>query len=299
MIGLLCTTDGIPIAHHVFAGGASDASTLPAVLEDLAGRFAVGRICVVADRGLISAANAEAVAAAGFDHVLATRLRRDQTTKEALEAIDDDTASVEIPQHRGRATDVALTDGTRAIVVASDARARQDAARTAEIAAAAEAGLLALERRVREGRLKDPVKIGRAAQRILGAGGAGRLFDLDIAARRFTYHYNEQARTYEELLAGRYVLTTSLTPAEASTAQTVAARRRPVVAVAPCRQASVGFGCDPKGLGARRAPRRDPGRGDAQQVPVDRSGRVGGARRGRRRKRLRLRCRLRQGRDPV
>ena len=226
VIGLLCTTDGIPIAHHVFAGGANDASTLPAVLEDLAGRFAVGRICVVADRGLISAANVEVVAAAGFDHVLATRLRRDRTTKEALEAIDGDTAWVEIPQHRCRATDATLADGTRAIVVESDARARRDAARAAEIVAAAEADLLALERRVREGRLKDPAKIGRAAQRILAAPGVGRLFDVDIAEGRFLYHYNEAAHDYEQLHPGRYVLTTSLKPEQASTTQTVAAYRQ-------------------------------------------------------------------------
>ena len=226
VIGLLCTTDGIPIAHHVFAGNTNDASTLPAVLEDLADRFAVSRICVVADRGLISADNVEAVAAAGFDHVLATRLRRDHIAAQALGAIDGDTAWTEIPQHRCRATDATLADGTRAIVVESDARARRDAARAAEIVAAAEADLLALERRVREGRLKDPAKIGRAAQRILAAPGVGRLFDVDIAAGRFLYHYNEQAHTYEQLLAGRYVLATSLTPAEASTAQVVAAYRQ-------------------------------------------------------------------------
>ena len=226
VIGLLCTTDGIPIAHHVFAGNTNDASTLPAVLEDLAGRFAVGRICVVADRGLISADNVEAVAAAGFDCVLATRLRRDHTTAEALAAIDGDTAWTEIPQHRCRATDVALADGTRAIVVESDARARRDAARTAEIAAAAEDGLLALESRVRAGRLKDPAKIARAAQRILAAPGAGRLFDLEIGSGRFLYHYNQAAHDYEQLLAGRYVLTTSLKPNQASTAQIVAAYRQ-------------------------------------------------------------------------
>ncbi len=50
MIGLLCTTDGIPIAHHVFAGNTNDASTLSEVLNGLAKRFAVGSICVVADR---------------------------------------------------------------------------------------------------------------------------------------------------------------------------------------------------------------------------------------------------------
>ena len=226
VIGLLCTTDGIPIAHHVFAGDTSDASTLPAVLADLAKRFAVGRICVVADRGLISAANVEAVAAAGFDHVLATRLRRDHIAKEALGAIDDDTAWVEVRKHRCRAADMTLTDGTRAIVVESDARARRDTARTAEIVAAAEAELLALERRVREGRLKDPAKIGRAAQRILGKGAVGRLFDVDIAKGRFTYHYNEQAHDYEQLLAGRYVCTTSLTSTQASTARIVAAYRQ-------------------------------------------------------------------------
>jgi transposase len=48
VIGLLCTTDGIPIAHHVFPGNTNDASTLTDVLDDLAKRFAVGRICDVA-----------------------------------------------------------------------------------------------------------------------------------------------------------------------------------------------------------------------------------------------------------
>ncbi len=226
VIGLLCTSDGIPIAHHVFAGDTNDASTLPAVLADLAHRFAVGRICVVADRGLISADNVAAVADAGFDHLLATRLRRDRTCGEALEAVGDGAAWVEIPQHRCRAADLALTDGTRAVVVESDARARRDNARRAEIVAAAEADLLALEHRVRDGRLKDPAKIGRAAQRILGTGGVGRLFDVEIAPGRFTYHYNDDALAYEQRLAGRYVLTTSLTAAQASVTQIVNAYRQ-------------------------------------------------------------------------
>ena len=223
VIGLLCTSDGIPIAHHVFAGNTNDASTLPAVLADLAKRFAVGRICVVADRGLISKDNVDAVADAGFDHLLATRLHRDHIAKQALETVDGDAVWVDISQHRCRAADTELTDGTRAVVVESDARARRDTARTAEIVARAEAELLALERRVRAGRLKDPAKIGRAAQRILGATSTKRLFDLEIAQGRFTYHYNDNAHTYEQLLAGRYVLTTSLTPAQANTTQVVAA----------------------------------------------------------------------------
>jgi len=117
VIGLLCTTDGIPIAHHVFAGNTNDASTLPDVLEDLAKRFAVGRICVVSDRGLISASNLETVTQAGFDHLMATRLHRDPITAQALAAVDQDTVWVEIPEHGCRAADVTLEDGTRTVVV--------------------------------------------------------------------------------------------------------------------------------------------------------------------------------------
>ncbi len=221
VIGLLCTSDGIPIAHHVFSGNTSDATTLAAVLGDLAARFAVGRICVVADRGLMSAANVEAVAEAGFDHLLATKLRRDRISKQALGALDDDTVWVDLPQRGCRAADITLEDGTRAVVVESDARARRDTARTGQIVAAAETELRALELRVRAGRLKDPAKIGAAAQRILATVGAGRLFDVEIEPGRFLYHYNEDAHVYEELLAGRYVLATSLTPTQAPTAQVV------------------------------------------------------------------------------
>ena len=225
VIGLLCTTDGIPFAHHVFAQNTNDASALPGVLDDLAKRFAIGRICVVADRGLISAANLETVAQAGFDHLLATRLGRDTLTAQALAAVDRDTVWVELAQPGARAADVTLEDGTRTVVVESDRRACRDSRRTAESIASAETGLLALEQRVRDGRLEDPAKIGRAAQRIL-TGRVGQLFDVEIGPARFVYHYNQEAQAHEKLLAGRYVLATSLTPAQADTGEVVACYRQ-------------------------------------------------------------------------
>ena len=78
VIGLLVTSDGIPIAHHVFSGNTADRSTLAQVMTDLQARFGVGRIALVADRGLISEENLALVQANGFDHVLATRLHRDR-----------------------------------------------------------------------------------------------------------------------------------------------------------------------------------------------------------------------------
>jgi transposase len=52
------------------------------------------------------------------------------------------------------------------------------------------------------------------------------LFDVEIGEGRFIYHYNKAAFDYEDLLAGRYVLITSLTADQASTAQVVAVYRQ-------------------------------------------------------------------------
>lgn len=227
VIGLLCTGDGIPIAHHVFAGNTADVSTLPGVLADLSDRFSVTNITVVADRGLISAANIDDVDDRGFDHIMATRLHRDAACAEALTLAEGDTTQwLEVPAANSRAAEVTLADGTRAVVVESDERHRRDTARTAELVAKCEAELLALEDRVRAGRLKDPAAIGRAAQKILGASGVAGLFELEISQGHFLYHYNDPAHDYEEQLAGRYVLTTSLTPGQASTARIVTAYRQ-------------------------------------------------------------------------
>jgi transposase len=225
VIGLLTTADGIPIAHHVFAGNTADVTTLPAVLSDLRERFGVGGICVVADRGLISADNVESLETQGFPHVLATRLHRDPACAAALEASSArEAAWVPVPEARSAACEV-VVEGRRYVVVASFERHHRDTTRTAELVARTEERLRALERRVRDGELLDAAKIGRAAQRILGDSGVGRLFAVEMGKGRFVWHYDEEAMAHEELLAGRYVLATSLSPAQASTAAVVRAYR--------------------------------------------------------------------------
>ena len=226
VIGLLTTGDGIPIAHHVFAGNTADVSTLPGVLGDLSRRFGVGPIPVVADRGLISADNVKALTEQGFDHVLATRLHRDPTCAAALEASSrPDARWVPVPDAHSAACEVTV-DGRRAIVVASFERWVRDSTRTAELVARTSDKLAALEARVRAGSLADPAKIGRAAQRILGDSGVGRLFDVEMSRGLFLWHYRDAALDYEEALAGRFVLVTSLSPEAASTARVVMAYRR-------------------------------------------------------------------------
>ncbi len=210
----------------MFSGDTADVSTLPGVLDDLQARFGVGKVCVVADRGLISNDNLAALGAGGFDHVLATKLHRDPRCAAALAAsAAPDATWVPVPAARSAACEVTV-DGTRCVVVASIQRWARDRAKTIELVAKTEAEFLALEARVRAGQLKDEQAITRAAQRILDRSSVAGLFDVEIGPGRFLCHYDEPAHAYEELLAGRYVLTTSLTPQQASTAQVVVAYRQ-------------------------------------------------------------------------
>ena len=167
VIGLLVTSDGIPIAHHVFSGNTSDRSTLPEVMADLQARFGVGRIALVADRGLISEENLALVQAGGFDHVLATRLHRDPTVAAVLEAAASRGAVfVPVGDDGTKATEV-VHESRRYVVVDSPRRHVRDDARRQELLAVTENGLIALAERVRKGRLVDPAKIGAASDRIL------------------------------------------------------------------------------------------------------------------------------------
>jgi transposase len=221
MIGLLVTGDGLPIAHHIFDGNTRDSTTMPEVMADLQDRFGVGRIALVADRGLISETNLADVAAAGFDHVIATRLHRDPDVAAVLEAAAGDDIEW-LPVTGGRSACEIVHDGRRHVVVDSPPRRRRDNRRREELLARTEEQLMALDRRVRAGRLVDPAKIGAAAQRILGPSPVSRCFTTTIAEGRFIWDYDQQALDYEQrLLAGRYVLTTSLTVDQATTAEVV------------------------------------------------------------------------------
>ncbi len=131
-----------------------------------------------------------------------------------------------MPEANSAACEVRLGDGGRYVVVASFERHRRDRARTVELVQRTEAKLLSLEQRVRAGQLVDAVKIARAAQRILSASKVARLFDVEVGEGSFVYHYDEDALDYEDLLAGRYVLTTSLGTDQADTAQVILAYRQ-------------------------------------------------------------------------
>ena len=224
MIGLLVTGNGIPIAHYVFPGNTKDSTTLTEVMTDYQARFGVGRIALVADRGLISEKNLADVAGAGFDHVLATRLHDDADVASVLEKAVASRGESWVPVTgiRGSFATEVTHGGRRFVAVFSEQRKERDNARRSELISRTENKLISLAERVRSGGLVDPAKIGAAADRILRDSGVARCFSTTIRHGVFAWDYDEAAMAYEEdLLAGRYVLTTSLTNEQASAADVV------------------------------------------------------------------------------
>jgi transposase len=227
VIGLLTSADGIPIAHHVFAGGTQDATTLKGVLDDLTTRFAVGRICVVADRGLITDDDIVEVEAAKCDWLFATKLRRrkDVAAVLATAANADAEQWVEVQRFGSKVLETDF-EGRRYVVVFSASRERRDIARRLQLVAKIETKLLALEARVARGKPVAATDIAAAAATILARSPVKRLFDVsDIADGRFVYDYDHDTMAYDEALSGHYVLATSLTTRAADAEQVLAAYR--------------------------------------------------------------------------
>ena len=72
--GLLCTREGLPVAVEVFDGNTADPATLAAQIAKLKQRFALERVVLVGDRGMLTSARIrEEVEPAGLDWISCLR----------------------------------------------------------------------------------------------------------------------------------------------------------------------------------------------------------------------------------
>ena len=75
VLALVQTQEGLPVTYELFPGNTTDVKTLEPVLEHLKERFALDRVIVVADAGLLSEKNLAMLRSLGCDYVVAARLR--------------------------------------------------------------------------------------------------------------------------------------------------------------------------------------------------------------------------------
>ena len=158
ILAVVIDGDGRPVCSEMWPGNTADVTTLIPVIERLRRRFAIARVCVVADRGLISAETLAELEARRLLYILGVRERTDKLVRELV--LDDPAPFVPlVMSKRGKQVDYeakAVTlAGRRYIVCRNHQEAQKDAADRVSI-------LAALERQLAKG---DKALIGNTGYR--------------------------------------------------------------------------------------------------------------------------------------
>src|SRR3954465_12600916 len=130
VLGVVLDEADRPIASFLWPGNTADVPPLLPVVERLRRRFGVTRACVVADRGMISAATLAALQAQGIDYILGVRERSSREVRDTVLVDDGVAVPLIIPRQKGE-TALAIKDitlsGRRYIVSRNEEEARKDA----------------------------------------------------------------------------------------------------------------------------------------------------------------------------
>jgi hypothetical protein len=76
LVGLLVDQNGFPLELHSFEGNKAETKTILPVMEAFRQRHGLVGITVVADAGMLSADNLEALAAAGYTYIVGSRMHK-------------------------------------------------------------------------------------------------------------------------------------------------------------------------------------------------------------------------------
>ena len=141
ILAVLLDGDGRPVCSEMWPGNTADVTTLIPVIDRLRQRFAIARMCVVADRGMISAETVAELEARRLLYILGVRERSDKLVRELV--LEDATPFVPLAiNKRGKQTDyeakTVMLAGRRYIVCRNHQEAEKDAADRASIVAALE-----------------------------------------------------------------------------------------------------------------------------------------------------------------
>ena len=147
ILAVLLDGDGRPVCTEMWPGNTADVGSLAPVVDRLRKRFSIDRVCIVADRGMISAETIAELEARGLFYILGVRERSDKRVRELV--LDDPAPFIPLTiAKRDKDIDyeakaVALA-GRRYIVCRNREEMKKDAAARATI-------LAALERQLKKG----------------------------------------------------------------------------------------------------------------------------------------------------
>ena len=133
VVGVILDNHGQPVCCEMWPGNTTDVKTLIPVIKRLRSRFAIGRVCIVADRGMISAETMDYLEEENISYILGARMRRTKEVKEDVLAragryreVHPEGSSAKDPSPL-KVKEV-IVDKSRYIVCLNEKQARKDAA---------------------------------------------------------------------------------------------------------------------------------------------------------------------------
>ena len=224
VFGLLCTAEGCPVAVEVFQGNVGDPSTLASQVSKIKGRFALERVVLVGDRGMITEARLnETIKPAGLDWITALRAPAIRVLVEAgaiqLSLFDQcDLAEVTSPDY----PDERLIVCRNPLLMEERSRKRQ------ALLDQTEKKLLPIQARVRRAKrpLRGTDKIALAVGAVLNRYKVAKHFDITISDDDFSFTRNIEQINAEAALDGVYVIRTSVNGEALDASSTVKAYKQ-------------------------------------------------------------------------
>ena len=221
VLGVVQTAEGLPLMHTVHPGNVAETKTLQAMLATVLARFPVERVILVADRGLLSLDNIDALTALAdqggrkLEFILAVPARRYAELSDTFRGLSFDAEGL---------AETAFA-GHRLIVAQDPLRAAEQSARRrariAELEALAEKMVRKLDAQDdgltdRGRRASDRGAFSRFT-RAVAEEELTRFLKADYSADRFSWSLDEEAIAEAELFDGKLALITNapdLSPAE-------------------------------------------------------------------------------------
>ncbi len=226
MLGVVQTAEGLPIHHEVFAGNAAETATLVPTIEKVLARYPIKRVVLVADRGLLSLDNLEAirqikVGAEPLEFILAVPARRYGEFDSLLAEFHQHTCQTATEEVVGELVwqDFRLIVAHRPDVAKEQGAARDERIAALETDAARWAGKLDGQeagQRYRGKKLSDAGSTARFYKAVSDAHLAN-IIKVDLSAKVFTYDIDQRTLNRARMMDGKLILVSNMpdhTPAE-------------------------------------------------------------------------------------
>ncbi len=211
---------GCPVAVRVFAGNTADPTAFTAAVTAVKDTFALEKMVMVGDRGMITTARIKALKQVGGLGWL-TALRAPQI---AVLAADTGPLQMSLFDEQNFA-EISHPDypAERLIACRNPALAELRARKRAELLDATGAALAPIQAAVTAGRLAGADRIGLRVGKVLGRHKMAKHFHLEITETSLTITRNQQHIDTETALDGIYVLRTTIPAPELDTAGVIGA----------------------------------------------------------------------------